>query len=130
MPKPVSIFLVDDDEFVRATLSRWLTRQRCRVRTFETGESMLGALAQEVPDLILLDLRLPGLSGFETLQALHQTAPNVRVIMMTAYCTEREAAAAMKQGAVDVIFKSGDLRELETVLAKLWNSSSQTLSGL
>ncbi len=116
LPASASIFVVDDDEVIRATFSKWLARQHHRVRTFDSGESLADGLAQDVPDLVLLDLKLPGMNGIEALRLLRQRAPRALVIMMTAYSTPQEAVEAMKEGAYDFVIKSGDPWKLQAVI--------------
>lgn len=111
-----NIFLADDELAIRSALAKRLTRRHHRVTTFESGDLLVKALDQDVPDLILLDLKMPGLSGLETLKVCRVKAPFTLVIMLTAYGTIHDAVEAMKLGAYDFVIKSVDLEELEQVL--------------
>ena len=66
---------------------------------FESGEALLEALDQEVPDLVLLDLKMPGLNGVQALRRLRERAPQTVVVLLTAYGTVEDAVEAMKVGA-------------------------------
>ncbi len=110
------IFVADDEPAIRSSLVKRLSRRHHRVTAFESGEALIKGLDQDVPDLILLDIKMPGLSGLETLKACRAKAPYSLVIMLTAYGTVQDAVEAMKLGAYDFVIKSVDLEELEQVL--------------
>ena len=95
----LTIFVTDDEPAIRNAIIKRLTRKQHRVVGFESGEALLAALRQEIPDLILLDLKMPGLSGLDTLRKLRPLAPHTLVILLTAYGTVQDAVDAMKLGA-------------------------------
>jgi two-component system response regulator AtoC len=97
-------------------LVKRLSRRHHRVSAFESGEALLQALDHEVPDLMLLDVKMPGLSGLEALKACRVKAPFALVIMLTAYGTVQDAVEAMKLGAYDFVIKTVDLDGMEQVL--------------
>lgn len=111
-----SIFVVDDQRAFREALGKLLTRMQHRVRTFESGEELLSAIEVESPDLILLDLKMPGMTGIETLEALHSKSCEALVVLLTAYGTVEDAVEAMKLGAFDFLIKTVDLETLEPVI--------------
>lgn len=113
-----SIFVVDDQRAFREALGKLLTRMQHRVRMFESGEELLAAVAQEIPELILLDLKMPGMSGVEALEALHAKSCDALVIILTAYGTVEDAVEAMKLGAFDFLIKTVDLESLEPVVKR------------
>ncbi len=112
------IFVVEDDSAVRSALTRRLTKQGHRVRGFESGERALEALDQDMPELVLMDLKMPGMTGLEALPHLRQRAPNALVIMLTAFGTVEDAVEAMKRGAYDFIVKTIDLQSVDPVVGK------------
>jgi two-component system response regulator AtoC len=93
-----------------------LSKRHHRVLAFESGEALLQALDHEAPDVMLLDVKMPGLSGLETLKACRAKAPFALVIMLTAYGTVQDAVEAMKLGAYDFVIKTVDLDGMDQVL--------------
>ena len=116
-----SIFVTDDDEVVRASITRRLERSHHLVRDFDSGESLLQALDHDVPDLILLDLRMSGMSGVETLKHIRQKAPQALVILLTAYGTVEDAVESMRLGAYDFVIKSVDLSGVDPIVSRALN---------
>ena len=111
-----NIFVTDDEPAIRAALVKRLSRRQHRVTAFESGEALLQALDHEVPDLMFLDVKMPGLSGLEALKACRVKAPFALIIMLTAYGTVQDAVEAMKLGAYDFVIKTVDLDGMEQVL--------------
>ncbi len=112
-----TIFVTDDDDVVRQALSRRLAKHH-HVKSFDSGEDLLTALDHEVPDLILLDLKMSGLSGLETLKQLRSKTQKALVILLTAYGTVEDAVEAMKLGAYDFLIKSVDFSGVEPVIRR------------
>ena len=111
-----NIFVTDDDDVVRKAISRRLAKQHHHVRSFDSGEALLDALDHDVPDLILLDLKMAGLSGLETLKQIRAKSQQALVILLTAYGTVEDAVEAIKLGAYDFLIKSIDLSGVEPVI--------------
>ncbi|MBA5867221.1 MAG: response regulator [Nitrospira sp. CR1.3] len=111
-----TIFVTDDEPAIRSALVKRLSRQNHRVTACESGEALTQALDHEMPDLVLLDVKMPGLSGLEALKVCRMKAPFALVIMLTAYGTVQDAVEAMKLGAYDFVIKTVDLEGLEQVL--------------
>ncbi len=106
MTAPIANILVIDDEIgMREGCRRALIPQGFRVSTAENGAEGLRKLHEEKFDLILLDAMMPGLSGLELLERIHQIDPDVICVMITGYATVDLAAQAMKQGAHDFLPK-------------------------
>lgn len=101
------ILVVDDDAGIRKLLQLHLKRSGCQVEAAQNGESALRQVREgEGVDLVLLDLRLPGMSGLATLHALNETGKVGCIIVMTAYGTMPDAIAALKDGAYDFVNKT------------------------
>jgi two-component system response regulator HydG len=99
------ILVVDDDPGVRESLERTLTREGYRVVTASDGRAGLECLQAGRIDLVVTDLKMPGLSGLELLRAARAIAPDTAVILLTAFGTVEEAVRAMKEGAYDFLTK-------------------------
>ena len=107
-----TILIIDDDDQLRKSFEKLLTEEGYTVETAPSGEAGLNSVRSRVPDLVILDMRLPGMSGFETFQVIHDMEPKLPVIMMTAYGTTETAIEAMKMGAFDYILKPFDIPDM------------------
>jgi two-component system, NtrC family, response regulator AtoC len=115
---PAVIFVTDNDRAIRGAILKRLARQGHHAVGYESGEALLEGLQHSLPDLVLLDVKMPGLSGLETLKQVRRLAPASIVIMLTAYGTVQDAVDVTKLGAYDFIIKSVDLEGLDTVIAE------------
>src|SRR3954447_16514554 len=100
--KPKTVLIVDDDEGMRDTLTAILKREY-RVLKAGSGEVALSILNKEDVDLVLLDVRLPGISGFEVLRIVKENYSLTEVIMISAITEIETAVQAMKHGAYHYI---------------------------
>ena len=116
-----SLLIVDDDPRVRASLSRALGMSDIGVATAATAEEALGVVAKTLPDVVLSDVRMPGLDGIELLTVLRERAPGVDVMLMTAFDDLPLVATAMREGAVDFLVKPLDLHQLRRVLDRVFD---------
>ncbi len=114
----LSILIIDDEPHLPHQLGRYLGKHGYEVYTAPDGESGLRELQKNAPDLLLLDVRLPGMSGLEILEELRKTEPDLPVIMLTAYGDVQTAVSAMKLGASDYLMKGFDLTELLLVVQR------------
>jgi len=115
MTKP-AILLIDDEEVIRDVISRLLEKNGYRVFAAEESEAGLKLLKEEPIDLILLDLMLPGRSGLECLEEIFDIAPDVSVVMISAYASIENAVKATKMGAFDFVTKPFKNEELLNVI--------------
>ncbi|RKZ29697.1 DNA-binding response regulator [bacterium] len=99
------ILLVDDDENMTFFLSEFLTEKGYEVETAQTGESALEIIKKTSPDIIILDIRLPGMDGITILREIMKIDKDALVIMATAYGDVKEAVTAMKLGAFHYVTK-------------------------
>lgn len=111
-----TIFVTDDESAIRAAIVKRLSRRQHRVKGFESGEALLKALEHDIPDLVMLDLKMPGLSGLDALKQLRPLAPHALIIILTAYGTVQDAVEAMKLGAYDFLIKTVDLEGIDPVV--------------
>ncbi len=113
--KPKTVLIVDDDEGMRDTLTAILKREY-RVLRVGSGEAALPVLNKEDVDLVLLDVRLPGISGFEVLRIVKENYSLVEVIMISAINEIETAVQAMKHGAYHYITKEFDYDQLRSLV--------------
>ena len=111
-----SILVVDDDATVGRTFQQFLTLEGHEVELANGGEEALERVAGTPPDLVLMDIRMPGLDGLGALRRMRETAPRVAVILMTAYGTSQTSIDAMRLGAFDYLMKPPDLDHLLAVI--------------
>jgi DNA-binding NtrC family response regulator len=114
-----SLLVVDDDPRVRASLTGALASEDLEVRAADGAESALAALAQQTVDLVLTDVKMPGMDGLELLRTLKERAPKLDVVLMTAYQDLPTVAEAMREGAADFLVKPLDLHRLRAVLQRV-----------
>jgi DNA-binding NtrC family response regulator len=113
-----SILVVDDDDANRVTLERILAREGYHVVHASGGREAMDRLREERVDLVLTDLKMPGMSGIDLLKAGRKVDPDLEVVVMTAYGTVETAVEAMKEGAYDFVAKPLKRMELVTTLQK------------
>jgi two-component system response regulator HydG len=106
-----SILIIDDDETIRYFLPRDLEAEGFQVQTAETGLAGLRALEREPVDLVLLDIRMPDLTGIEVLQKIREQWPEQIVVMLTGEPDHETAVQAMRLGARDYLTKGKPIRE-------------------
>lgn len=107
-----SILVVEDDPIIRQTVEYTLKRAGFLVRAVATGTDALPAAAEFRPDLILLDLMLPGMDGYQIAEKLRETDKETAIIMVTALDTERDKVRGLDAGADDYLTKPFSMEEL------------------
>ncbi|WP_247254287.1 sigma-54-dependent transcriptional regulator [Pseudomonas moorei] len=113
-----SILLVEDDELLAENIQTYLERKDFEVTVCHSAEDALEQLGTFVPDVVLTDNSLPGMSGHDLIQKLRISAPDLKVIMMTGYGNVEDAVVAMKEGAFHYVTKPVALPELKLLLDK------------
>ena len=113
-----NIMVVDDEFSVRDALGGWFRKDGYKVQTAQDGHDALGKLKDTKFDVVLLDIKMPGMNGIEVLKRLREVAPDTVVVMLTAHGTVDTAVEAMKNGAFDYITKPADPVELSRVIHK------------
>ena len=107
-----TILIIDDDDQLRISFERLLKEEGYTVRTAASGEAGLRMIGDANPDLVLLDVRLPGMNGLETFKQIHHIEPKLPVIVMTAFGTTETAIEATKMGAFDYMIKPFDIPQM------------------
>ena len=124
------ILIVDDEQSVREVLSEYFTEQGYSVENAGGGEEALALVQRSTPDLVLLDVRMPGIDGVETLRRIREIAPDVSVIMVTANEDVGLARETLKLGALDYVAKPFDFVYLErAIMAGLAQSGGGLVSA-
>lgn len=113
---PKHLLIVDDEEALREVVAEQLAEQGFEVQQAASGEQALETLAEFAFDILLIDLRLPGIGGLEVLQAALERYPDLIAIIITGYGTVKDAVGAIKQGAADFITKPFQFDELLHVI--------------
>ena len=109
------IWIAEDDASLRWVMDKALSRASLTVRSFESGDDLLAALKNSKPDIIISDIRMPGIDGLELLEQIHQNNPLIPVIITTAHSDLDSAVAAYQGGAFEYLPKPFDLDELVDV---------------
>ena len=112
------ILVVDDEKLIRWSVGERLQRDGYEVIAAESGEQALEVVAASAPDVMLLDVRLPGIDGLATLQRALALHPDVSVLMMSAHSTVDIAVEAMKHGAVDFLVKPFPFQSLDAAVQR------------
>jgi DNA-binding NtrC family response regulator len=106
------ILIVDDDDQLRTSFAKLLTEEGYDIRTAPTGEAGIEAVRQQGPALVIMDVRMPGISGLEAFEAIRKIDAKLPVIIMTAFGTTETAIRATKLGAFDYILKPFDIANM------------------
>src|SRR5512139_1524071 len=112
------VFLVDDDELIVALLTRALKKDGYEVRSENQTDDIVSKIKGWIPDVVMLDINLPGSNGIEILQDLKAEA-GPEVIMLTADDTAETAVKAMKLGAADYLTKPFNIEEVKIVIGNI-----------
>ncbi len=110
--KKVKVLLVDDEKEFVETLASRLQMRDVEANTVLNGEQALSALEEEEPDVIVLDLRMPGMDGIEVLKKVKESYPNVEIIMLTGHGSEKDEEIARSLGVFNYMKKPVDLKKL------------------
>ncbi len=128
-PSVPHILVVDDDTEVRYSLNRVLSSKHYKVTEAPSGEEGVAAVKRSAPDVVLLDNRMTGMSGLETLQHIRAANPKQLVILMTAYGTAQTAIEAMKFGAFDYVVKPFDPPKLISLVESALSTQADIRSA-
>ncbi len=112
------VLVVDDEKLIRWSVSERLQRDGYEVLTAESGEQALDLVAASPPDLMLLDVKLPGIDGVQTLERALGIHPDLTVLMMSAHSSVDVAVEAMKHGAIDFLVKPFPFQALDAAVER------------
>jgi len=111
------ILIVDDETSMRESLKDWFVESGYTVDAAADGEAALKLIAQKEYGMLIIDLKLPGKSGIDVLKESRKRAPDLKVIIITAYPSVETAVEAMREGAVEYLSKPFALTDLEKLVA-------------
>lgn len=117
------ILLIEDDPGITAALKKELLAEGYQITTATRGDEGLARARERAWDMVLTDLKMPGLSGLELIEQLHAAKPRLPIIMMTAFGTTETAIEATKLGAYDYVLKPFDMGEMLDLVARAVASS-------
>ena len=125
MPEPMpeqshKILIVDDEQNMRVTLFEALSRNGHEVMVEENGRMALEMIARQAPDLVITDIKMPGMDGLELLRQVKALRPELPVVIMTGFATVDTAVQAMKQGAFDYLLKPFPVEVVEETVARFF----------
>jgi len=124
-----TILVIDDDKEVRYSLNSVLSSKHYIVQEAPSGEEGVAAVKKQLPDVILLDNRMTGMSGVETLQHIRSVNPKQLIIFMTAFGTAQTAIEAMKYGAYDYVMKPFDPAKLIALVESALRTQADSKSA-
>jgi two-component system nitrogen regulation response regulator GlnG len=120
---PLNVWIVDDDQSVRWVLEKALKQAEMETRSFERAEHLLEAIDEGEPDVLITDVRMPGMSGLALLERLRTTNPDLPIIVVTAHSDLENAVAAYKGGAFEYLPKPFDIDEAVELVHKAARAS-------
>ena len=129
MNSPLRVWLVDDDASIRWVLERALKSGGMTPRVFEAAEPALEALRGDAPDVLLTDIRMPGLSGLDLVRRLHETRPQLPIIVMTAHADLDNAVSAYESGAFEYLPKPFDIDQVVELVRRAAESTAKPASS-
>ena len=111
MNEVCNVWIIDDDNSIRWVLEKAFSKSGMETTSFDNAEDALSRLRKEVPDVIVSDIRMPGMDGLELLERVHQRSPELPVIIMTAHSDLDSAVSAYHGGAFEYLPKPFDISE-------------------
>lgn len=124
------LLIVDDELIMRESLAGWLLRDGHEVKTAASGEEALDKIKETRFDILLVDIKMEGISGLEVLETVKESDPDVAVVMITAYGSIQTAIEAIKKGAYDYLLKPFDPHELGVLIEKILENQAQARENL
>jgi DNA-binding NtrC family response regulator len=119
MPEKNKILVVDDEDALRTVLSGELASEGYDVRTATDGDDAIANLQKDGFDLVLLDIKMPRMNGFEVLKFVKEKYPKTKVVMLTGFADLKNAIESKKLGAEDFVSKPYDLVDLLTTIERV-----------
>ncbi|MGH8120123.1 MAG: response regulator, partial [Gammaproteobacteria bacterium] len=118
MTENKNVWIVDDDKSIRWVLEKALSMEGILITSFSEPGQVMEKIARVKPDVIISDIRMPGMDGISLLEKIKQQAPTVPVIIMTAYSDLDRAVAAFREGAFEFLSKPFDVDEVVSLVKR------------
>ena len=125
MAKKIKVLMVDDEEQFRATTSKILTRRGYETTVAESGEEAIEILKKSPQDVVVLDIRMPGMDGHEALAQIKELDPDARVIMLTGHGGGESAKESLEHGAFDYLNKPCDIELLSLKINDAYDAAQE-----
>jgi two-component system response regulator TtrR len=123
-----TVYIVDDDEAVRDSLRWLLEANNYRVRAFPSGESFLAEYDEKRPGVLIVDVRMPGMSGLELQEQLIARKSTMPIVFITGHGDVPMAVSTIKKGAIDFLEKPFDETELREIVGRMFEQANERLS--
>jgi DNA-binding NtrC family response regulator len=129
--KEIKILVVDDEIAFANTLAQRLKMRDYKVGTAHDGEQALAKLKEEEPDVIVLDLKMPGMHGMDVLKKIKKVYPDIQVIILTGHGTDEDEEEAKRLGGFDFMKKPADIDHLEHKIRRAFQEKlERTMSAI
>lgn len=123
-----TVYIVDDDEAVRDSLRWLLEANNYRVRAFPSGESFLAEYDEKRPGVLIVDVRMPGMSGLELQEQLIARKSSMPIVFITGHGDVPMAVSTIKKGAIDFLEKPFDETDLREIVGRMFEQANERLS--
>ncbi len=110
------ILIVDDEQSMRDVLAIMLKKEGYTITAVEDGQEACRAIDEDIYDLVITDIKMPGMSGLDVLHYARQVSPETLVLVITAFSSTEDAVSAIKQGALDYVTKPFDIEKIKLVI--------------
>lgn len=118
----IKLLLVDDEQEFVKTLSERISMRNLNSEVAHDGEEALKIVKDEVPDVMVLDLKMPGIDGMEVLRRVKKAYPDVQVIILTGHGSEKDEKTARKLGAYEYLQKPAEIDTLVSVIKRAYKN--------
>ncbi len=126
----IKLLLVDDEEEFVRTLAERLQMREVGSEVALNGEQALEMVSDEIPDVMVLDMRMPGIDGLEVLERVKKQYPQVQVIILTGHGSAKEEAIARRLGAYEYLNKPIEIDHLLATVRRAWSGISKSFSAV
>ena len=123
------VWIVDDDKSIRWVLEKALSREGVDITSFSDPRQVLEKVKHDIPDVVISDIRMPGMDGISLLEKIKQYAPEVPVIIMTAYSDLDRAVSAFREGAFEYLSKPFDVDEVVSLVKRAIHERGQGVAA-